>query len=86
MVFLSCSLFVCNHGGGGGIRTPVPVKANGFQDRLVMTASIRLRSLDIIYYNTANVKSIKLVAVDYLAEIDGVKIFFAVHLLLESFV
>ena len=51
-----------------------------------MTASIRLRSLDIIYYNTANVKSIKLVAVDYLAEIDGVKIFFAVHLLLESFV
>lgn len=57
-----------------------------FQDRLVMTASIRLRSLDIIYYNTANVKSIKLVAVDYLAEIDGVKIFFAVHLLLESFV
>ena len=30
-------------GGGEGIRTPVPVKANGFQDRLVMTASIRLR-------------------------------------------
>ena len=61
-------------------------KSIAFQDRLVMTASIRLRSLDIIYYNTANVKSIKLVAVDYLAEIDGVKIFFAVHLLLESFV
>lgn len=31
-------------GGGGGIRTPVPVKANGFQDRLVVTASIRLRA------------------------------------------
>ena len=30
-------------GGGEGIRTPVPVKANGFQDRLVVTASIRLR-------------------------------------------
>lgn len=63
-----------------------PLKSIAFQDRLVMTASIRLRSLDIIYYNTANVKSIKLVTVDYLTEIDGVKIFFAVHLLLESFV
>ena len=65
-----------------------PLKSIAFQDRLVQisVASIRLRSLDIIYYNTANVKSIKLVTVDYLTEIDGVKIFFAVHLLLESFV
>ena len=30
-------------GGGRGIRTPVPVKANGFQDHLVMTTSICLR-------------------------------------------
>ena len=29
--------------GEGGIRTHAPVKANGFQDRLVMTASIPLR-------------------------------------------
>ena len=29
-------------GGEGGIRTHVPVKANGFQDRLVMTTSIPL--------------------------------------------
>ena len=35
-------------GGGEGIRTPVPLQANGFQDRLVMTASIRLRML-ILY-------------------------------------
>ena len=33
------------NGGGGGIRTPVPFQANGFQDRLVMTASIHLRKL-----------------------------------------
>ena len=31
-------------GGGWGIRTLVPVKANGFQDRLVMTTSIILRA------------------------------------------
>ena len=30
-------------GGAAGIRTLVPVKANGFQDRLVMTTSIQLR-------------------------------------------
>ena len=30
-------------GGGEGIRTPVGLHPNGFQDRLVMTASIRLR-------------------------------------------
>ena len=29
--------------GEDGIRTHVPVKANGFQDRLVMTASIPLQ-------------------------------------------
>ena len=29
--------------GEGGIRTHAPVKANGFQDRLVMTTSISLR-------------------------------------------
>ena len=32
-------------GGGWGIRTLVPVKANGFQDRLVMTTSIILRAV-----------------------------------------
>ena len=84
-------------GRGGGIRTPVALPPNGFQDRLVMTASIRLhayyyvfkctcRGFAIINHAAANVKSIKLVAVDYLAEIYGVKVFFAVHLLLESFV
>ena len=31
------------YGGVGGIRTHVPVKANGFRDRPVMTASIPLR-------------------------------------------
>ena len=33
----------CLLGGCGGIRTPVGVNPNGFQDRLVMTASIRIR-------------------------------------------
>ena len=37
-------------GGGGGIRTPGGVNPNGFQDRLVMTASIRLRVFYFIYY------------------------------------
>ena len=31
------------YGGGRGIRTPVGLRPNGFQDRLVMTASITLR-------------------------------------------
>ena len=35
-------------GGGGGIRTPVGLHPNGFQDRLVMTASIHLRDEKII--------------------------------------
>ncbi len=30
-------------GGAGGIRTHVPLRTNGFQDRLVMTTSIQLR-------------------------------------------
>ena len=33
---------VADVGGGGGIRTPVGLHPNGFQDRLVVTASIRL--------------------------------------------
>ena len=33
-------------GGGCEIRTHAPVKANGFQDRLVMTTSITLREYD----------------------------------------
>ena len=40
-VFLA-HIFVKN-GGGCGIRTHVGVNPNGFQDRLVMTASITLR-------------------------------------------
>ena len=35
-------------GGGWGIRTLVPVKANGFQDRLVMTTSIILRAYLVV--------------------------------------
>ncbi len=31
------------NGGCGGIRTPVGVNPNGFQDRLVVTASIRIQ-------------------------------------------
>ena len=31
------------HGGGRGIRTPVGLHPNGFQDRPVMTASVSLR-------------------------------------------
>ena len=34
-------------GGAAGIRTLVPVKANGFQDRLVMTTSIHLRVIKL---------------------------------------
>ena len=33
-------------GGGCGIRTHVTLLSNGFQDRLVMTASITLRKYD----------------------------------------
>ena len=38
---LGCVQFAC--GGGWGIRTLVGLRPNGFQDRLVMTASISLR-------------------------------------------
>ena len=34
--------------GEDGIRTHVPVKANGFQDRLVMTASIPLHNVYLL--------------------------------------
>ena len=38
-------------GAGGGIRTPVGFHPNGFQDRLVMTASIFLRIVyEIVLY------------------------------------
>ena len=33
-------------GGSGGIRTPVGLHPNGFQDRLVMTASIRFQVIN----------------------------------------
>ena len=33
----------CCFSGEGGIRTHVPLRTNGFQDRLVMTSSIPLR-------------------------------------------
>ena len=36
-------------GGAAGIRTLVPVKANGFQDHLVMTASIQLRVIKLCF-------------------------------------
>ncbi len=38
-------------GGGRGIRTPVGLHPNGFQDRLVMTTSIFLHIFVPIYYN-----------------------------------
>ncbi len=37
------AVFTGFSGGAGGIRTHVGVNPNGFQDRLVMTASIQLR-------------------------------------------
>ena len=39
-------------GGGCEIRTHAPVKANGFQDRLVMTTSITLRVQQRLLYHT----------------------------------
>ena len=41
-----CQLcLILHYGGGGGIRTHVPRRANGFQDRLVMAASILLHNI-----------------------------------------
>ena len=43
------------NGGAGGIRTHAPFRANGFQDRLVMTTSIPLRILpdkqELLYHS-----------------------------------
>ena len=39
------SIFGQKNNGEGGIRTHVPLRTNGFQDRLVMTTSIPLRTL-----------------------------------------
>lgn len=36
-----------NYGGGRGIRTPVGLHPNGFQDRPVMTASVSLHKKKI---------------------------------------
>jgi hypothetical protein len=42
--------FIMNfHGGGRGIRTPVGLHPNGFQDRPVMTASVSLRIYDSLW-------------------------------------
>ena len=38
-------------GGAGGIRTHVPLRTNGFQDRLVMTTSIQLQAFAIQLFN-----------------------------------
>ena len=48
--------------GEDGIRTHVPVKANGFQDRLVMTTSIPLHNLsifasDVVFISARNIIS-----------------------------
>ena len=47
-----------NVNAGGGIRTHVPLRTNGFQDRLVMTTSIPLHlfnlSLDTNYITTTH--------------------------------
>ena len=44
-------------GGAGGIRTHVPLRTNGFQDRLVMTTSIQLHVSFIQLYVTRNKSS-----------------------------
>ena len=44
-------------GGAGGIRTHVPLRTNGFQDRLVMTTSIQLHVSSIQLYVTRNISS-----------------------------
>ena len=44
-------------GGAGGIRTHVPLRTNGFQDRLVMTTSIQLHVSFIQLYVTLNISS-----------------------------
>ena len=41
-----------NIGAGRGIRTPVGFHPNGFQDRLVMTASIFLHHIQLLIYYT----------------------------------
>ena len=40
----------CFFGGEDGIRTHVALLPNGFQDRLVMTASIPLRATEVFYH------------------------------------
>ena len=69
---------VADVGGGGGIRTPVGLHPNGFQDRLVMTASIRLHiqlntvslyqgagNVSIIFENNKSVYIVMCVYIDY---------------------
>ena len=55
-----CGIFICKTrrsvlSGEDGIRTHVPVRTNGFQDRLVMTASIPLRiAILVLHFSRAN--------------------------------
>ena len=44
-LFHSLFAFRQKENGEGGIRTHVPLRTNGFQDRLVMTTSIPLRTI-----------------------------------------
>ncbi len=41
------SVFFIKYGGGRGIRTPVTLPPNGFQDRPVMTTSVSLRVVNV---------------------------------------
>ncbi len=47
--YLNRTDFTVCFGAGGGIRTPVGFPPNGFQDRLVMTASIRLHFFNSLF-------------------------------------
>ena len=42
--------YLLESNGEGGIRTHAPFRTNGFQDRLVMTASIPLRVIRLIFW------------------------------------
>jgi hypothetical protein len=48
-----CGYSACMYGGGRGIRTPVDLRPNGFQDRPVMTTSVSLHCDNKTNFNTS---------------------------------
>ena len=73
VLFSYSSIFEQKNNGEGGIRTHVPLRTNGFQDRLVMTTSIplliHLFSEEVVFLSASEILSLSFEYVNTFFEI-----------------